>query len=326
MLSAALVLLYLSVSVTVVALLAVIVAAAATRIVRVPYGHACFVDAGATMRRLDAGVHVLGLLERVRHTDWNRPEEKSDGTVADVKHVMCYIPLSTLVYDAPGFDCYSKDGVEVEINFTTKYNIVDAGAALFQHGDIYVTLYNNLQAATFTTAADYTANELLRSRGALETDIMKALRALPACIVVTSIEIQSVLVPAVLSEATQAGIAAERRLTTEHAAALADAKSQAERQRLQHENNLAATRAQLEEARLQAEIDAVKAKSLRDARIAHYEYLATAYKAMRDAGIASSDIVGLEYCSALVAAAHAGKSISLARHVAGLPLQVDFKE
>lgn len=161
-----------------------------------------------TLHKLSPGLHVLPpFVYRFRYVNWHF----TDGAPMQ-KIKTCYLPLHDLCYDPPALACRSADGVDVDVDLVLYFGLDDPILAVSKVDNLYLSVQNHVATAAFRAALQLTLNELTPVGIEKLLDPRAMTKELARWgVALRSIEVQSIVLPASISDATTHVLAQQRK-------------------------------------------------------------------------------------------------------------------
>lgn len=238
-------------------------------------------------KRLDPGLHFISLFASPRNVEWSFSSYE-EGSVAKCSGYR--IPTTDLCFDPTVLECTTQDGVTVEVNIVVYFNISNPEKAITGVANVYHAIENVLDTCTYAAVSKMSTSELNTARLQQFIPVDKITKQLSNWgVSVSKIDVQELLPPQEIRDATTKAIAAERKahatlvkMENEQKQRIMMAETQLSEQRCQHEREKA-------QANHEAHMKKMKTESKTYARLAEAEAEAKAQRMARETEIDSQE-------------------------------------
>lgn len=171
---------------------------------------------------LKPGLHLMvPFLDRPRSVDWTRRVEvhSPNGTthVRFDKFNSFRIRTSNVAFDIPPVKCYTKEKIMVDVNIIVYYNITDLKKAIYQVSDLYAGIESKVETLLVNMVLGMSLDEITNK--GLQLEMIKHLQdekwQEEWGVQVNRFDIQQVILPNELAEATLGNVTLKRKMESE---------------------------------------------------------------------------------------------------------------
>lgn len=170
-----------------------------------------------------AGIHFLiPFLDQPHTVEWTRRVEvrkanQKSASIVDEKFIGYRIRTSNIVFDIPPVVCYSKEKVQIDVNIVVHYDVTDLKKAVYQVGDLYSSIQYKVETLLINMIQKISIEEITNQEIEKQMTILSSQEKWQEewGVHLGRFDIQQVVFPSSLSNATIDSVTMRRKLEAE---------------------------------------------------------------------------------------------------------------